>query len=205
MLSVVCLMPFFLVSSLRFHLANCSYRGLRFSFNGSVATAYGKLAVAILISLSCFFVLGILYAIASRVFDLEFYPVLSSMLIIATPIVLAISMSLVVAVFISGLRLFVMNNSMFGNASISCNARFAQFSKTTLKSVSIGCVVMLLLAIVAFVVNVSVFTGLVDFALPAASEPATLQDEAAQEQAQVAMQATAILSSMGIITVLGYV
>jgi uncharacterized membrane protein YjgN (DUF898 family) len=204
MLSVVCLMPFFVVSSLRFHLANCSYRGLRFSFNGSVKTAYGKLAVAILMSLSCFLVFGILYAVASGGFDFEFHPMLSSLLLIAAPIVLVISISLVIAVFISGLRLFVMNNSTFGNASISCNAGFAQFCKTTLKSASIASAVMFLLAIVAFVVNVSVFTGLVDFALPSASEPATLQDEAAQEQAQVAMQAMAILSSLGMIAVLGY-
>jgi uncharacterized membrane protein YjgN (DUF898 family) len=204
MLSVICLMPFFVVSSLRFHLANCSYRGLRFSFNGNVKTAYGKLAVAILMSLSCFLVFGILYAVASGVFDFEFHPMLSSLLLIAAPIVLIISISLVIAVFISGLRLFVMNNSTFGNASISCNAGFAQFCKTTLKSASIASAVMLLLAIVAFVVNVSVFTGLVDFALPSASEPATLQDEAAQEQAQVAMQAMAILSSLGMIAVLGY-
>jgi uncharacterized membrane protein YjgN (DUF898 family) len=203
-LSVMCLMPFFLVTSLRFHLANCSFRGLRFAFNGSVKTAYGKLVVAILISLSCFLMVSILYAVANGFFDFEFNAAFSSLLLIAMAILPIVSISLIAAVFISGLRLFVMNNIKFGNADLSCNVGFAQFSKVTLKSVSLAGAAMLLLAIVALVVNVSVFTGLVDFALPTASEPATLQDEAAQEQAQVAMQAKAILSSMGIIAVLGY-
>jgi uncharacterized membrane protein YjgN (DUF898 family) len=203
-LSVMCLMPFFLVASLRFHLANCSFRGLRFAFNGSVKTAYGKLVVAILISLSCCLMVGILYAVANGFFDFEFNAAFSSVLLISLAILPIVSLSLIAAMFISGLRLFVMNNIKFGNADLNCNVGFAQFSKVTLKSVSLAGAAMLLLAIVAWVVNVSVFTGLVDFALPTASEPATLQDEAAQEQAQVAMQAKAILSSMGIIAVLGY-
>ena len=50
----------------------------------------------------------------------------------------------------------------------------------------------------------SVFTDLLDFSLPIGEEPSMLDDEASQEQAQVAMQAMAMLSSLGIIAILAY-
>lgn len=204
MLTVMCLMPFFLVMSLRFHLANSSYRGLRFRFNGDIKTAYGKLIITILISLGCFVVLGMVYKIGSGFVDLEFNMVMSSVLVISAPLVLIACVSFIFAMFISGLRLFVMNNAKFGNADLNCGARFGEFSKTTLKSASLAGLALLLLAIAAFAINMSVFTGLLDFSLPMHDKPSMLDDEASQEQAQVAAQAMTMLSSLGIITILTY-
>lgn len=204
LLTVMCLMPFFLVMSLRFHLANSSYRGLRFQFNGSTKTAYSKLALAILISLGCFVVLGMVYGIGSGFVDLEFNTVVSSLLVIAMPLVLMVCISFIFAIFISGLRLFVMNHSKFGNADLKCDAQFRNFSKATLKSISLAGLALFLLAIAAFAINMSVFTDLLDFSLPIGEEPSMLDDEASQEQAQVAMQAMAMLPSLGIIAILAY-
>ena len=176
LLVVMCLMPLLLVMSLRFHLANSSYRGLRFHFKGTAKRAYAKLTLTILICLGCFAVLGMVYGIGSGFFDLEFSRVISSLVMIAAPLVLIVSLSFIFAMFISGLRLFVMNHSQFGNAELNCGARFGDFGKATLKSTFLAGLILFFLAIAAFAVQVSMQT----------------------------MQAMDMLSSLGAIVVLAY-
>lgn len=206
LLALFCLMPMFLVMSLRFHLLNSSYRGLRFSFNGSVKRAYGKLALAILITLGCFVVLAMAFGMGSGLMNIGLHPAIPIVLLIAAPLLFLISLAMIFALFISGLRLFVMNHSKFGNAELGCGARFGDFSKTTLKSILMLGLILCLLGGAAFAINMSVFTGAFDFAPPTADlAPGLEEDSASQEQAQVAMQAMAVLSSFGIFIVLGYI
>lgn len=204
MLSVIFLMPLFLVMSLRFHLANSSYRGLRFRFNGAAKRAYGKLMVTILISLGFFVVLGMVLGIGRGLINLEFSGVTSVLMIIAASLLLGTGIAFILAMFISGLRLFVMNHSKFGNAELKCGAQFGEFGKTTLKSTFLAGLALFLLAIAAFAINMSLFTDAFDFSMPLSEETPTTEDSAAQEQAHVAMQAMAMLSSLGAIALLAY-
>lgn len=96
------------------------------------------------------------------------------------------------------------NHSKFGNAELKCGAQFGEFGKTTLKSTFLAGLALFLLAIAAFAINMSLFTDAFDFSMPLSEETPSTEDSAAQEQAHVAMQAMAMLSSLGAIALLAY-
>ena len=156
-LGMMCLMPLFMVMSLRFHLANTSYRGLRFHFNGTAKKAYGKLALAILTGIACVFVLGMLYGTANGLVTLTQFTATTGAVMLAGVVLTVASAALIFAMFICGLRLFIINHSAFGDAALNCTAPVGDFGKAVLKSTLLAAVAFWVLAIAAFFIHVSVF------------------------------------------------
>lgn len=195
-LGVFVLLPFLMVSRMRFYLANCSYRGLRFAFNGSVKSAYGRFLIALLISIGLIVVLSIAGAMLGGSGLSTQSPASIAVVSIVAPVVFVISIALLATLFVGGLRKFTANNSAFGNAAFKCDVKLHQFGMATAKSSLLAVVVLLVLGVLAFAINSSVFTSVgSNLAIPTDAE---------QEQLQVASQAMTMMSSLIALTVLGY-
>ena len=195
-LGVFALLPFLMVSSMRFHLANCSYRGLRFAFNGSVKSAYGRFLIASLISIGLITVLSIAGGILGGIGIDALSPVSVAVVLVAAPVALVMTIAVLTAVFVGGLRKFTANNSAFGDATFKCDVKLHQFGMVTVKSSLLAVLVLLVLGVLAFAINSSVFTSL--------GSNLEIPTDAEQEQVQVATQAMAMMGSLIALTVLGY-
>jgi uncharacterized membrane protein YjgN (DUF898 family) len=195
-LSVFALVPFLMVSSLRFHLANCSYRGLRFEFKGAVKSAYGRLFVALLMAIGMFTVLVVVGMLLKGIGLATLPPASMTAVLIAAAVGLLASIALLAAVFIGGLRKFTANNAAFGNSAFKCDVKLHQFGMVTVKSSLLAVLVLLVLGVLAFAINSSVFTSL--------GSNLEIPTDAEQEQIQVATQAMAMMGSLIALTVLGY-
>lgn len=195
-LGVFALFPFVMVSSLRFHLANCSYRGLRFEFKGAVTSAYGRLLIALLISIGLITVLVVVGTMLSGIGLATLPPASMAAALIAALAALVVSIAMLAAVFIGGLRKFTANHAAFGNSAFKCDLKLHQFGLATVKSSLLAGLVLLVLGMSAFALNASVFTDMgAQLELPTDGE---------QEQIQVATQAMTMLGSLIVVSVLAY-
>lgn len=127
-LAFVLTMPWAAAKALQFKLANSSYRGVHFSFNGSIARSYFVIFGPLLGLVALF---SVVYLFTNRFLNannLLFFT------LIATSMTL-IGVFMVSGYFLHAQRLYVTNNSKFGNAKFSCHFSLKTYSMIVLKVV----------------------------------------------------------------------
>ena len=134
MLGVLGALPWVLVSSLRFHLANSSHCHLRFRFDGKVGKAYKELGIAFATMLGVFLAIAIVSSITGALSILDMEADGSWLGVLLSVVAALVGFAYIVSTFHTRLRLFVVNHSRFGNAEFGCTLRADSVCKMLLKA-----------------------------------------------------------------------
>ncbi len=159
-LAVLCLMPWVLVSSLRFHLANSSHCHLRFRFDGKASTAYKELGIAFATILGVFLMIGIVVSITGALSILDMEAETSWLGILLSVVATLVGLAFIVSTFHTRLRLFVMNHSRFGNAEFGCTIKTDSVCKLLLKAWLVCSLLMMAIGIAVGALGASFMGGL---------------------------------------------
>lgn len=140
-LCVALLAPWFVVNSLRFNMANTSYRNLRFAFDGTLRDATAVLWPWILV------------AIAAVFFPLHFESRnwKASLPGLISPVLLALFYPYLMGAF----RLMLLNKTRLGVARAACETRVRTIYGVFLRASGLGAVLLTLLMLCAAVIGVT--------------------------------------------------
>ncbi len=164
-LGVLVSLPWVLVSSLRFHLANSSHCHLRFRFDGTVGNAYKEFGIAFATMLGVFLMISIVVAITGGFSMLDMEAGINWLGILLSVVAALVGIAFIVSTFHTRLRRFVVNHSRFGNAEFACTIKADSVCKLLLKAWLVCSLMMLVIGIAVGALGAGVVGGVSTLAL----------------------------------------
>ena len=160
MLAVLGSLPWVLVSSLRFHLANSSHCHLRFRFDGTAGKAYKEFGIAFATMLGVFLMIGIVISITDGLSILDMEANVSWLGILLSVVAALVGLAYIVSTFHTRLRLFVVNHSRFGNAEFDCTIKVGSVCTLLLKAWLVCSLLMMVIGIAVGALGAGFMGGL---------------------------------------------